>query len=93
VLKLAPGSYTQTVLPFTTLHDPAGIAVDSAGNVYITDRGTKQVLRLAPDSSAQTALSFTELSAPAGLTVDNAGNVYVGDGDGPNAQVLKLWTQ
>ena len=37
MLKLAAGSATQTVLPFTGLNSPSGVAVDSAGNVYVTD--------------------------------------------------------
>ena len=37
VLKLAAGSSTQTVLPFTGLHDPDGVAVDTAGDVYVAD--------------------------------------------------------
>ncbi len=47
VVKLAAGSYTQTVLPFTGLNDPRGVAVDAAGNLYVTDRGNNRVLKLA----------------------------------------------
>jgi serine/threonine protein kinase, bacterial len=37
VLKLPAGSTTQVALPFTGVKDPQGVAVDTAGNVYITD--------------------------------------------------------
>ena len=37
VLKLAAGSSTQTVLPFTALAAPEGVAVDTAGAVYVTE--------------------------------------------------------
>ncbi len=35
MLKLAAGTGSQTVLPFTDLNGPDGVAVDSAGNVYV----------------------------------------------------------
>ena len=40
VLKLAAGSNTPTVLPFTGLNSPKGVAVDTAGNVYVIDVAT-----------------------------------------------------
>jgi len=36
VLKLAAGSTTHVELPFTGLLGPEGVAVDTAGNVYVT---------------------------------------------------------
>ena len=45
VLKLAAGSDTPTELPFTDLKDPKGLAVDGAGNVYVSDGN--RVLKLA----------------------------------------------
>ncbi len=36
VVKLAAGSTNQTVLPFTGLR-PGGVAVDTSGDVYVTD--------------------------------------------------------
>jgi serine/threonine-protein kinase len=47
VVKLALESSTQTVLPFTGLNRPEGVAVDSAGNVYVTDEWKNRVLKLA----------------------------------------------
>jgi serine/threonine protein kinase, bacterial len=44
VLKLAAGATTQTVLPFAGLSEPSGVAVDNAGNVYVTDCGHNRVL-------------------------------------------------
>jgi serine/threonine-protein kinase len=37
VLKLAAGSSTPTVLPFTGLQTAGSVAVDAAGNPYVTD--------------------------------------------------------
>jgi serine/threonine-protein kinase len=47
VLKLAVGANAQTVLPFTGLADPAGVAVDTVGNVYVADFHKRRVLKLA----------------------------------------------
>jgi serine/threonine protein kinase, bacterial len=47
VVKMAAGSYTQTVLPFTGLNHPSGVAVDAAGNVYVSDRGNDRVVKLS----------------------------------------------
>ena len=35
-----------SVLPFTNLQWPGGTAVDSAGNVYVTDNGGGRVVKL-----------------------------------------------
>jgi serine/threonine-protein kinase len=40
VLKLAAGSGTQTVLPFTGLGTPVGVA-DTAGAIYVSDSAVK----------------------------------------------------
>ncbi len=87
VLKLAAGSNTQTVLPFTGLDLAAGVvnestgsvAVDAAGNVYVTDTGHNKVLKLAAGSSTPTLLPFSGVDFPEGVAVDSAGTVYVAD--------------
>jgi streptogramin lyase len=96
VLKLAAGSNTQTVLPFTGLDlsdggvidaDTAGIAVDTAGDVYVTDSGHNRVLKLAAGSTTQSVLPFRRVSIPRGVAVDTAGTVYVVDFNG---RIVKL---
>ncbi len=60
-------TYRQTVLPFTGLEDPDGLAVDSAGNVYVTDEHrvkvdntfphvTTRVIKLPAASNTQIVL-------------------------------------
>ncbi len=87
VVKLAPGSDTPTVLPFTGLYQPQAVAVDSAGAVYVTDFNHRVVM-MAAGSNNQTQLPFTGLSYPEGLAVDSAGSVYVADRG--NNRVVKL---
>ena len=55
------------------------MAVDSAGNVYVTDNGNDQVWKLAAGADKLTALPLTGLKDPDGVAVDAAGNVYVAD--------------
>ena len=88
VVKLAAGSTTQDVLPFTGLSVPSGVAVDTTGNLYVTDADSFRVLKLAAGSATQDVLPFTGLSAPGGVAVDAAGDLYVTDGG--NDLVLKL---
>jgi sugar lactone lactonase YvrE len=83
-------------LPFTDLRVPHGVAVDAAGNVYITDGRTNRVLKLAAGSNTPTVLPFTGLDLSDGVintstgsvAVDAAGNVYVADTG--NSRVLEL---
>ena len=45
-LLLRPNASRQTVLPFTGLNYPEWVAVDGAGNIYVTDRDNNRVLKL-----------------------------------------------
>jgi DNA-binding beta-propeller fold protein YncE len=80
----------QSVLPFTGLTYPSGVAADSAGNVYVSDTHGHRVVRLAAGSSKQTVLGFNGVQIPGGIAVDHDGNVYVADF--PNNRVVRLDT-
>ena len=73
----------QSVLPFNGIDfrlSPGGVALDSAGNVYVTSEGMYgRVVKLTAGSSATTVLPFNGLYQPQGLAVDGAGTVYVAD--------------
>src|ERR1700744_2529246 len=81
----------QTVLPFTGIDfrlSPGGVAVDTAGNVYISSEGMYgRVVELAAGSTTTTVWPFAGLYEPQGLAVDGAGSVYVADF---NNRVVKL---
>lgn len=74
--------------PIAGLKEPAGLAVDSAGALYIADKGTNRVVKLAPGAKSPIELPFVGLSQPDGVAVDGTGNVYVADTG--NKRVLKL---
>jgi hypothetical protein len=61
------------------LQDPASIAADTLGNVFIADPGTGFIHKFAPRGKA--LLSFQEdgLKHPQSIAVDNGGVIYVTD--------------
>ncbi|WP_406272710.1 serine/threonine-protein kinase PknD [Nocardia sp. NBC_00881] len=85
---IAPAYPSQTPLSFTGVSLPTDVAVDTAGNVYVTDMGNDRVVRLAAGASTSTSLPFTGLNNPQGVAVDTAGNVYVTDTS--NDRVVRL---
>ncbi|MFE3224940.1 serine/threonine-protein kinase PknD [Nocardia sp. NPDC059228] len=85
---IAPAYSSQTPLPFTGVSLPTDVAVDAAGNVYVTDMGNDRVVKLAADASTPSPLPFTGLKNPQGVAVDPAGNIYVTDTS--NNRVLRL---
>ena len=70
-----------SLLPFTGFNHPGGVAVDTAGDVYVVDGDNFRVVELAAGSNAQTVLPLTGLKNPQGVAVDTIGNVYVVDGN------------
>ena len=83
VLKLAAGATTPTTLPFTFIvssSGPTGVAVDSAGTVYVAYGG---VLRLAAGATTPDTVPFSVTKASfggaTGVAVDSAGTVYITD--------------
>ncbi|MFZ2241717.1 MAG: serine/threonine-protein kinase [Gordonia amarae] len=70
-------STAQVVLPFTGLHRPSGIAVDSTGAVYVADPDNNRVLKLATGADSPTELPLNGLRKPSRVAVDSRDNVYV----------------
>jgi sugar lactone lactonase YvrE len=73
---------------------PAGVAFDSAGNLYVADSGNSTIRRITPDGrvttiagtaggsgSADGVGAAARFSNPSNVAADGAGNLYVVDGN------------
>jgi len=106
VRKLTPGGTVSTIAgggsnPFnenilattTALLAPAGVAVDSGGNLYIAASAAQKVFKVTPDGRIHSFAGFgsvgssgdngpatsAALNSPLDVAVDGAGNVYIAD--------------
>ena len=75
------------------LAQPAGVAMDAAGNVYIADSGSNRVRKVTPDGVIHTIAGTGDydsygdggpataaaVNTPMGVAVDVAGNLYIAD--------------
>ena len=97
IVELPPGGGDLVNVPTSqfsnprgySLLTPNGVAVDAAGNVYVSDSGFNKVIEFPAGSgpgSAALPLNFTGLNSPAGLALDPNGNLYVADSG--NKQIL-----
>jgi sugar lactone lactonase YvrE len=85
VLKLAAGSFTQSVVVASGLSTPTAVALDGAGNLYISDTGNARVVMVPNEngtlnSADLSTVNITGLGSPLGLAVNAVGNLFVVDG-------------
>jgi RHS repeat-associated protein len=79
-----------------TMNGPSGIAVDTAGNIYIADGWNALIRKVTASTGIITAIAgngmtgysgdggaatSAQLGNSLGLAVDGAGNIYIGDSD------------
>lgn len=112
VRKITPGGVVSTLAgngtqgyvdgsaPGAAFIYPAGITLDAAGNVYVTDNNRIRKITINPAAGTCTLAgngiagntndigSFSRFNLPAGVAVDAAGNVYVADE--ANDQIRKI---
>jgi uncharacterized protein (TIGR03437 family) len=86
------------------LNHPAGVAMDSSGNLYIADRDNNRIRRVSADGTITTVVGTgasgnsgdggfanqAQLNAPSSVSVDTAGNLYIADTG--NQRVRKVTT-
>jgi len=81
--------------------NPQNVAVDAAGNVYVSDTGNQTIRRITPDGIASTLAGVPQqsgsadgtngiahFSTPRGIAVDTATNVYIADS--ANSTIRKM---
>jgi len=93
------GVFQAVLAPTYTFSSPYGAALDSSGNVFITDTGNAQVavfsstglhLRTWGGSNSGTSIPG-KFTFPLGIAVDGSGNVYVSDYIGCDVQKLDAY--
>lgn len=81
--NLAPTTTISGAL--TGLVNPSGVALDTAGNIYVSDAGAKSVFVYAPTASGNVAPirtiagALTGFVSPSDVKVDKNGLIYVAD--------------
>jgi hypothetical protein len=75
------GGYGPRFLGFSGFSDPAGVAVDGLGNVYVTDFGnqTVQTFDNVGDPGPAWVTGLSAFNGPIGVAVDGTGRVIVAD--------------
>jgi sugar lactone lactonase YvrE len=104
IVKITPGAVVTTLAgggspgsvdgtgAVARFNMPGGVTVDSAGNVYVADRGSHMLRKITPAGDVTTlagsarkfgkadgAGAAARFRFPAGITIDGTGNLYVAD--------------
>jgi sugar lactone lactonase YvrE len=76
-LLAQPGTITTIAGGSTPLNGPYGVSVDSAGNVYIADWASGNILKVSPGGVMTTV--WNNINFPEDVAVDSSGNLYIAD--------------
>jgi len=74
--------------PAARLNTPYGIAVDTAGNLYIADLGNNRVRMVSPTGTITTVSGTDKLQAPRNVALDASGNLYISEFGGAHVWML-----
>jgi sugar lactone lactonase YvrE len=83
---------------------PRGIAIDSAGNIFVADTGNKRIEKFSPTGTFLSIIGAKgsghgQLADPNGIAIDRSGNIYVAEIDskhcvqklGPDGTFVAAW--
>ena len=74
--------------------EPAGVAVDSSGNVYVSDFSNNRIQKFTGNGTfiskwGSSGSGEGQFNRPENVAVDSSGNVYVGDTGNNRIQVFR----
>jgi streptogramin lyase len=73
-----PG-FTDGLGALAHFNQPAALAFDALGNLYVADSGNNAIRRIAPSTLVTTVVPAGSLNAPTGIAFDNAGHLLIAD--------------
>ncbi|MGB8262165.1 MAG: chitobiase/beta-hexosaminidase C-terminal domain-containing protein, partial [Terracidiphilus sp.] len=91
IVKITTGG-SKTNIPaagFNSPYDPYSMAVDGAGNIYLTDDSKNRLAKITPAGVKSTVSTMGPLDAPEGVAVDSSGNIYVCDSSNNRVLVIR----
>src|SRR5262249_25499511 len=77
VKKWTGTSGSVSAIVATNLNGPNGVAVDVAGNIFISDSGNNALKKGTPTTGSLSTLGTNGIRTPFGVAVDGSGNVYI----------------
>ena len=87
VVRVSPtGAFSTVATP--ALNGPSGVAVGSAGDLYIADTGNDRVIHIPPAGPATTI--GANLDEPTAVAADDAGNVAIINQGSNNTSVVEV---
>ncbi len=85
--KISTASKNKQVM-FDNLNSPAGMAVDSEGNIYIACYSDNSIVKIDVNNNKTNFVKDYLLEGPVGLAIDDYDNLYAANFDGNN--ILKI---
>ena len=77
ITRIDTTTKVETIFATTGLNNPAGIAFDRAGNLYVANGGNNTIEKFTPGGVGSVFASGGLLNSPDSLAFDSLGNLYV----------------